>query len=412
MKTIWILNQYNMPPEYGHLNRHYNIAKFLKKFGYNPIVLVGSYLHNTDIQMIKDKSIIKKYNSSNFQYYFIKTKDYSSSRLKRVYTMFEYYINVFRISKKLDKPDVIIGSSAHPLAAIAAIKLAKKYGCKSIVEVRDLWPESFVAYNIISKKNPLLRLFYAGERWMYKKADKLIFTMEGGKDYIINHKWDKNHNGPIDINKVYHINNGIDLELFDYNKKFNTIEDEDLLDKQNFNVVYTGSIRLVNKVEKILDVAKLLNKQNIKFLLWGAGDEVEILKKRVLDEKIDNVIFKGYVNKKYIPYITSNADLNIIIGENSPLFRYGGSLNKMFDYFASGKPTLVTFTLGFSLINKYKAGIELDDSSPKNIAESILCFKNLDEKTYNDYCKNAHQAAKEYDFENLTLSLVKIIEQL
>jgi hypothetical protein len=25
---------------------------------------------------------------------------------------------------------------------------------------------------------------YAGEEWIYKKADKLVFTMKGGREYI------------------------------------------------------------------------------------------------------------------------------------------------------------------------------------------------------------------------------------
>ena len=40
--------------------------------------------------------------------------------------MFLYYKNLLKVTKKMDKPDVIIGSSAHPMSAYAAIKLAKK----------------------------------------------------------------------------------------------------------------------------------------------------------------------------------------------------------------------------------------------------------------------------------------------
>ena len=37
---------------------------------------------------------------------------------------------------------------------------------------------------LVYKKNPLLKLAYWAEYWLYKKADLLIFSMEGGKDYI------------------------------------------------------------------------------------------------------------------------------------------------------------------------------------------------------------------------------------
>ena len=410
MKNIWIFNQYNMPPEHGHLNRHFIIGKYLKKSGYNPFVFVGSYLHNTEKQMIHDKSLVKGYKNCDFNYFYIKTCDYSNSKAKRIYAMFEYYINLLRVTINIKKPDLIIGSSPHPLAAIAAIRLAKKYGCQSIVEIRDLWPESFVAYNIIKKNNPILKLLYAGEKWIYKKADKLIFTMEGGRDYIIEKGWDKGHGGPIDLSKVYHINNGVDLEEFDYNREHCIIEDKDLEDENTFKVIYTGSIRLVNKVGKIIDVAKILSDQNVKFLIWGDGDQLEHLRKRIRSENIRNVCFKGRVDKKYIPYITSKAQLNIISGDNLPLYRYGSSANKLFDYFASGRPTLNTKTFRYSLINRYRAGLELEDSSSERVAESVMYFKNLNISDYEEYCKNARKAAQDYSFKNLTMKLIEIIE--
>lgn len=398
-----------MPPEYGHINRHFNFGKYLYRLGYKPTVLSGSHLFNSDTKLIMDGSIGKKYKNCDFPYFFIRTCDHSGSRGKRVYAMLEFYRNIFRFTRGMNKPDVIIGSSPSPLSAVAAINLSKKYGCQSIVEIRDLWPESFVAFNVI-KNNTILRPLYAGEQWIYKKADKLIFTMEGGKDYIIEKGWDKEQGGPIDINKAYHVNNGVDMEVFDYNRDNFVLEDNDLMDENYFKVVYAGSIRLANNVGKIIDVAKQLEGQNIKFLVWGDGYELEYLKKRVRDEQLNNICFKGNVEKKYIPYIITKSHLTVSFGENISLFRFGLSKNKLFDYFASGKPTLLTYKTGYSLVEKYKAGIELDDCRAETIAESILYFKNLNKAAYNDYCENARKAAEDYSFARLTNSLINVIE--
>lgn len=48
--------------------------------------------------------------------------------------------------------------------------------------------------------------------------------MPGGKEYIKDKGWDK----AIDLRKVHHINNGVDLEEFEYNKRNNHVCDEDL----------------------------------------------------------------------------------------------------------------------------------------------------------------------------------------
>jgi glycosyltransferase involved in cell wall biosynthesis len=409
---IWLINQYNMPPEYGHLNRHFNFGKYLKRLGHEPTVFVGSFLHNTKLQIIEDDSLIRKYKNVDYPYYFIKTSDYSLSKFKRVYAMYEFYKNLLKAVKSFDKPDVILGSSAHPLAAVVAIKLAKKFGCQSIVEVRDLWPVSFVAYGIVGRKNPLLQLLYAGEKWIYKNADKLVFTMEGGKDYIIEQGWNADQGGPIDINKVHHINNGVDLEVFNSNKESYLFEDEDMDDLTTFKVIYAGSIRLVNNVKSIVDAAVEIRKlgvENIKFLIFGDGSDRAPLEQYCYDNRTDNVVFKGFVDKKYIPYILSKSDLNIIHFEQNKIKKYGASLNKMFEYFASGKPTLSDCKFGYDLIEKYKCGVVIDGADAKRMAKEIIRIKELNVAQYNLLCANALSAAEDYDFINLSNNLVEIL---
>ena len=402
-----------MPPEYGHLNRHYNFGKYLKLNGCEPTVFVGSFLHNTSFQMIKDGSIIKEYRGAGYPYYFIKTCNYSKSKLKRVYAMFEFYKNLIKAVKSFDKPDIILGSSAHPLAAIAAIKLGEKYCCQSIVEVRDLWPESLVAYGIVNKSNPLLRLLYAGEKWIYKNADKLIFTMEGAKDYIVNQGWDIGHGGPIDLNKVYHVNNGVDLDEYDKNVKSTPYQDSDLDNTEIFKVAYAGSIRKANNLELIINAAKYIQenyRENIKFFIFGDGDEKEKLQQKCKVEMINNVIFKGQVEKKYIPHILSKSDLNILNYSYHKIWEYGGSQNKNFEYLASGKPILSTIRMGYDIIERYNAGISLQSQTIKSIGEAIISIARMDESKYAELSRNARKAAIDYDFKLLTEKLINIIE--
>lgn len=400
-----------MPPEYGHLNRHYNFGKKLALSGYEPYVFVGSYLHNVNKQLITDKSLYKKYEKCDYPYYFIKTCAYSTSKFKRVYAMFEFYRNLFKATRDIEKPDVIVGSSPHPLATIAAIKLAKTYGCPSIVEVRDLWPESIVAYGLLKKNSIITKILYHGEKWIYKKADKLIFTMEGGKDYITGQGWDKGNGGPIDISKVYHINNGVDLDQFIYNQKQYVIHDKDLDDEGVFKVVYTGSVRKTNNVRKIIETAKFIERKginNIRFLIYGDGSEREDLEKYCFENRIHNVRFKGFVDKKYIPYILSKSDLNIMHFQQNSLKKYGASLNKMFEYFASGKPIVSDCEFGYDLVKRYKCGIVVDNADVEQLANAIFEFSNMLEDEYNEYCENAKIAAKEYDFKVLTEKLVDL----
>lgn len=401
---IWIFNNYNMLPEYGHLNRAYYFGKYLAKEGHEPVVFVGSHPHNTKLQLIEGKEKFKVYQEKLFPWVLIKTCNYEGSRLKRVFSMFQYYFNAKKAVRHFDKPDVIIGSSAHPLAALLAIKLGKKYNCKAIVEVRDLWPESIVAYGIMNKNNPIIKILYIFEKYLYTKSDAVIFTMEGAYDYIIERGWDND----IPRSKVYYVNNGIDLEAFEYNKQHYQIEDEDLENHDNFKVVYVGSIRRVNNLGLLLDAAKYINDTKVRLLIWGDGDELPMLKKRVETENISNIIFKGRADKKVVPYITSKSDLNIAHNDSSALFRFGISFNKLFDYMAAGKPILCDFPCKYNPAVQVNAGIEIQEPSAINIANAIEKFSKMNVEKYKELCTNARKAAETYDYANLAKQLIEI----
>ncbi len=412
--NIWIFNNYNMLPEHGALNRSYYLGRYLKKMDHKPVVFAGSHPHNTDLQLIEGREKFKEIHDSEFPWVLVRTCNYEGSRLKRIYSMFEYYFNLRKAVGYYEKPDVIIGSSAHPLAAIAAIKLSKKYGCKGIVEIRDLWPESFAAYRIISRKNPLLNLLYGGEKWIYKKADALIFTMEGGKDYIISKGWDKAHGGPVELSKVFHINNGVDLEEFEASRSRDDYQDTDLNNADIFKVVYTGSIRLANQVQELVNVAKILRNRhadNVKILIWGTGDQFGKIDRLIKEEALINIVLKGPVPKALIPQILSKSDLNIYLLAKTPLLDYGLSLNKSFEYFASGKPVIASSNSGYSIIDKYKCGRCLDSFTPEAMADEIIRFSNMPKEEYRAYCENSMRAAHDYDYKTLAEKLLEVIEK-
>lgn len=416
-KKIWIWNHYATNMITDTAGRHYWFAENLIKQGYEPTIFCANTRHNSDEVIDVGDTIYKTVVKNNIPFVFVKTSPYIGNGKDRIKNMFSFYKNIFSVSKeyaeKYGKPDVIIASSVHPLTLVAGIKIAKKFGIPCICEVRDLWPETIVAYGKLKKHSLIAKALYAGEKWIYEKADKLIFTMEGGKDYILEKGWDKENGGPVDIHKVRHINNGVDLEVFDYNKEHYRIVDEDIDNPVTFKVVYTGSIRLVNNVKSIVDAAfeiKKLGISDMKFIIYGDGSERISLEKYCQENGIDNVIFKGFINKKYIPYILSKSDLNIMHFEQNNIKKYGASLNKMFEYFASGRPIISDCEFGYDLILKYNAGVVIDNVDANRFAQSILYVKHMSETEYSTLCENALKAAEEYDFTKLTTKLINIIE--
>lgn len=417
-KNIWIWNHYatKMYREQG--GRHYWFAENLIKKGYKVTVFCASTIHNsTDIINIGNKKYVR--NSVNgIEFIFVKSPNYIGNGIQRIKNIITFYRNLFPVAKEYakvnGKPDVIYASSVHPLTLVAGIKIAKKFGVPCICEVRDLWPESIVAYGALKRNSLIAKILYQGEKWIYEKADKLIFTMEGGADYIIDNKWDRNQGGPIDITKVYHINNGIDLVAYDRNIENNPYDDIDLDNPDIFKIVYAGSIRKANNLGLVIDAAKYVQEnggKDVKFLIFGDGDEKEKLQEKCIEEKVNNVIFKGKVEKRYIPNILSKSDLNILNYSNHKIWKYGGSQNKNFEYLASGKPILSTIFMGYDIIQKYNAGISLQSQTAESIGEAVILIAQVEKIKYEELARNARKAAGDYDFKILTDKLIRIIEE-
>jgi len=411
-ENIWIFNHYATNMFFDNGGRHYNFSKFLIKEEYKVSIFCASTIHNSTSNIDTLGQIYLEDRVNDIPFVFVNTPDYKGNGNKRIKNMIVFYRNLFIVAKeyakKYGKPDIILASSVHPLTLVAGIRIAKKLRVPCICELRDLWPETIVAYEFLENNSLIAKILYLGEKWIYKKADKLIFTMEGGKDYIIEKGWDKEHGGPIDLKKVFHINNGVDLEIFENNKKNYVLEDEDLNNNQTFKVIYTGSIRFVNNVKSIIDAAQVIKKRginNIEFLIFGDGNNREFLEKYCIEHNINNVKFKGLVDKNRIPYILSKSNLNIIHFKQNKIKKYGASLNKLFEYFASGKPILSDCEFGYDLVKRYNSGIVFDNATSEQLAEAIISFYRMPEDEYNNYCQNARNAARNFDFKLLTEKL-------
>ena len=403
---IWLINHYAVPEVYYPLIRTSNFAKYLMRMGHEVTIFAASSVHNSSINLIEDESLFREEWVNDIHYVFVRCRSYTGNGFGRILNIFEFAWRLENVCEEFPKPDAVLASSATPLACKAGLELAKKYGAKAVAEIVDLWPESFVSFGIVSKYNPILIPMYRYEKKMYEYADELVFSMEGAYDYIRDRRWERD----IPRSKVHYINNGVDLEIFDYNKEHYVVEDEDLQNSESFNVVYVGSIRLVNNIGKLIDVAKRVKNPKVKFLLWGKGNELEVLRQRVIDEKIKNVVFKGYVDKKYVPYIASQADLNIVSFLPASVDeKYGICPNKMFDYMAAGKPILTVFPSKYNPAVQIGAGEGVQVPSVENIAEAVTRFAEMDGETYMKYCQNARKGAKQYDFKRLTEDLLEIM---
>ena len=404
IKRVWFVSHYSMPPEYEQRIKTQMYAHYLGMEGIDCTIFSASTIHNTDINLIQGKELYIERMYDDLKFVHIRCSNYTKTDLKRIINMEQFAYRFRRIAEKFTPPDVIVADT-YCVSYKPIYRYCRKHHIPFVVDVRDLWPQSIIEYLHFSESNPVIRMMYNMERKMYIHADRIIFSFDGGYDYI----QDRRLENKVPKEKVFYINNGVDLDEFTQNSQKYTIKDPDLDRPDLFKVVYVGSIRKVNNLGLLLDAAKEVKNERIRFLIWGAGDELETLQNRVKNENIQNVIFKGRVKKKYIAYITRMADLNLIHNNPSEIFKYGISFNKLFDYLASGKPSLTTFPCKYNPAVYEGAGVDVQNPTPQEIAKTIDQFSESD---LTEYRKKAQESARKYDYKVLSKRLLKILSNI
>ena len=407
-KVIWFVNQYAIPAFVR--TRQIIMSQRLEEHGYHVFIVCGSKVHGKNDNLIKDEKKIERSEYDGAHFIIIKTGDYSCN-IKRVLIALQFQNRIWKIRDKLPMPDVIVSDFAG-LFGNKFLMWKNKYGTKIIYDVLDLWPEDFIDVGFLKKNSIPAKILYNMEHKSYREANGIIFSFEGGKDYIIEKGWDIASGGDVDLNKVGYLNNGVDLETIDRQKSKYEINDADL-NTTKFKAVYLGSIRRANNADLLVETAKVLQERGVEdivILVYGDGDNRQRLENMTNKLKLNNIKFKGRLPVEYASNILSRCDLNLFNFMNVPICRFGLSPNKLFMYFASGKPILSMVRPNYELVENRECGI-VTENNPSAVADGIIRFSKMDKDEYDRYCINCRAVADEYDYKNLVKVLIEQIEK-
>lgn len=402
--NVWVVNHYAVPPSKGTFVRQYYFARHLEE-EYTFNIFTASKIHNTTENLVSAQDRIVTQEFDEIPFHFIRTRDYSGNGLDRIINLLQYAIKVpFLSSKKAGRPNLIYASSPDILATFMSVFLAWRFRAGLMVEVRDIMPWSISEYSTrFGTNHPIIRVLSAIEKWIYRRADAVVFTMAGGQDYIRDRGWDKK----IPLDKIYYVNNGIDLDQF-----------KNVTDKQkkpkSLKLVYAGSIRQANGILTLVQAMKNVP-DGVRLDIYGDGGEVEQIRMLIQDEHLENVALKGRVAKKEIPGILPLYDAAVLfyqLKENSILNKYGSSQNKLFEYLAAGLPVLSNQEFGYDIINSHGCGISRNCRTPEEFGEVIREFAQIEPESYQKMARRSRETAEQFDWKNLSKTVQKIFKTI
>lgn len=408
--TIWLINKDAAPiEEYGTHLRTVKQAQFFQSVGYSVKIFCSARVHNTGINHVQ-KGDFSEEMRDNVPFCFIRSVNYGNSGIKRVVAYLLFAFKVYNLRKRFAQPDIIIHTSRIPFD-FPIYLLSKKCKSKYVLDITDLWPMEFSHFGFLKEKGFILSSFYKVEKYLYSRADHCVFSMEGCYEYIREKHWDIESGGTIDLSKVHYINNGISISEYHNNLERYKLDDPDILDDSKIKFTYIGAIRKANNLSLLIDAAKELQEnKDIYFLIYGDGDDREILKERCEREGITNVLFKEkWLEPQYLPFILSHSSVNLL-NYAKGWAPYGGSMNKMFLALASGKPILCNAGMNYSLIRKYGLGIDEYFDNPCNYAKAITEMANYSATVLETIRNKAQEVSKEYDTDVLNKKFSEFCE--
>lgn len=260
MKTVWIVNHYAEEPEGAGGGRHYSLARHLLGQGWKAFIVGASIEHLTGRQRLEQAEKARLEEHGGVPFLWLKTPSYSGNGLDRIRNMLTFCARALVPANLagLERPDVIIGSSIHPFAAWAALRLARRHNVPFVFEVRDLWPQALIEMGRLKEKSPVAYFMRRLEKHLYNSAEKIIVLWPNAGDYI----------GAlgIDRRKVLWLSNGIDLDEWP--------EWAPAPAKDDFTLMYFGAHGGANGLDNVIRAMSLVqaSPQGARIRLRMVGD--------------------------------------------------------------------------------------------------------------------------------------------
>ena len=375
---IWILNHYATPPDQPGGTRHYDIARVLAAKGHDVTIFASSFSHHSfrDERLQKDERM-RVDCIDGIRFVWIRTTPYSGNDARRALNMLSYGIGIIQAQRHIPRPDVVVGSSPHPVAVAAAWLIASTRRLPFIFEVRDLWPQVLVDLGALKENRIATRLLRGAERFLYRRARVIIALSPRDADYITLLGIPKE--------RIVYVPNGI----ADYDEHVPDINDNasrlvtkisELRRTGHLVAGFVGSLVLAQGVDVFVDAARVLRDRgisNIAFVFVGDGPEKRKCQQIARRHDLRDVLFWDSLPKRDIPSIINTFDIALFSLRDAAVFKYGLSSNKLFDYLASGRPIISACATVDTPVSASGGGICVPPESPEEIADALVTLASM-----------------------------------
>ena len=178
-----------------------------------------------------------------------------------------------------------------------------------------------------------------------------------------------------------------------------------------FVLGYVGAFGRVNELGVIVraaSIAEAMAPGRVGLVLVGDGVERAGLHR--LAGAGGPVVLCPAVPRRYVPTILRALDATVVHATATPVYRYGISFNKLFEYMAAARPVVFACVSAYDPVAAVGAGISIPPDDPQAVASAYLelAAAGPDERARMGVAGRAY-VAREHDLERLGEVLATVV---
>lgn len=217
--------------------------------------------------------------------------------------------------------------SSGPITAAFPIIFKKR--SRTILEIRDLWPDG----GFVMKKIPLIlsRPLYLFQKIIYNSAGKIITCSPAQLSHI-------KLEYPNLAKKISCVEHGIDPRVLNFSQNLVSTQEENITKYW----VVVATLGYIHDPFKWVELAKGISvlDQNVKIILIGSGPLEKELSNYIINNGLKNIILTGQLNKIELSKWVIKAEFCLFTTLNNSV-QVTSAPNKIYDYLAFKKPILI-----------------------------------------------------------------------
>jgi glycosyltransferase involved in cell wall biosynthesis len=354
---LLIVNHFALAPDMGGGTRHVELGRELVRRGWRVTIAATDFhvLERTYARRAGSKdtrTIEERVDGVRFRWLW--SSAYERNDWRRVRNWLTFARSVTRSRWIEDRPDVVLGSSPQLFAAFAAWWLARALNVPFVLEVRDLWPESLSVGR--QRRGIGYWALWLLARFLYRRATRIVVLARGVQAYL--------ERLGIQPTRIVYVPNGADVAAFATSPRRGG---------EVMRLVYAGAHGPANGLDVVLAAARLLRDDpTIAFVFVGDGPAKESLVREAHQKDLSNVEFLDPVPKAAIPELLTSCDVGLMVLRDLPLFAFGVSPNKLFDYWSAGLPVICNVPGEVAAwVREARGGVQTADGTAESLVASI-----------------------------------------